>query len=390
MRSRGLRSKISLTGIALVLAAAALPISASADQSETWTPLTNNSSGDQFISSLSCYNSSDCTATSGYDSSVYITTDQGKSWTIDHTQKAVGRQGTVVCLSNGTCYELGALQNASHKYVGVTIAKSRNGGAKWDVVYTSNVPPETGLQPTYSLDSISCPTTSVCIVAGNDGKAGFTLITRNAGETWKKVSTGALAMESVSCATTLICYGASGSFGVGAYKSTKSGASWVVMPIPPNMIRYPGDNPIAKFAFYTITCASVNYCVAGGQSTVTSGYTSAHTFPLVIQTVNGSSWLYGGIDTTPDSVPRFQAYIDDISCPKKDYCFAGTSYGAIVDITYLNNKLEVSGDYDTVNAPYILLTDTDCPTMTFCIAAAQNAKTYIPELGRIPISPVLL
>jgi hypothetical protein len=330
-------------------------------------------------------------ATSGFDSSVYITTNQGKSWSIDHTQKAAGQQGTIDCLPSGTCFELGALQNSSFKYDGVTISKSDNGGTRWKVVYTSRVAPEIGQRPTYALASISCPTSSSCIVAGNNGKAGFVLTTKNDGGAWKKTSSGDTAMESISCLTVSVCYGASGSFGAGAYKSTNGGVSWTEMPIPPNMIHYPDSYPIAKFAFYTITCASITYCVAGGQSTVTTGYTSAHTFPLVMQTVNGSTWLYGGgIDTTASSDPKFQSFITDISCPQKDYCFAGTSYGMMVDVTYLNNKLEVSGDFDTASAPYIQMSNTDCPTITFCVAAAENAKSFVPELGHVPISPVRL
>jgi hypothetical protein len=288
---------------------------------------------------------------------------------------------------------LSDLVNSAIKYDGVAIAKSTNGGQTWSQIYVSHVPTEKGEQPTYELDAIACPTSSDCIVSGNDGAQSFMLKTKNGGDTWVKASTALSSFDSISCPSTTTCYGVTGVNDTNVYKSVNAGLTWAEMAVPANYLHYPASAPLKRYNLDSITCRTVSYCVAGGEAaTVSSSASVQPIYPLIWGMVNGATWLYAGpLDTTPDSTPKYQAYIDpgSITCPKTDYCFAGTSYGMVVDVTYLNHKLEVSGDSASVNAPYWFMTNLDCVSISECVAAGQNAKSYVPEFGRFPITPVI-
>lgn len=368
---------------------------ASAGSSGSWSNVPDNSSGDQFVSGLTCYSKINCVAISGIDDDVFLSNDGGASWNVDHSSKEFVQEEDIYCEASGTCFMLSVLVTPIPiKYDGVAIAESTDGGSSWTEDYASHVAPEKGQQPTYELDAIACLSSSHCVVSGNDGTTSFMLTTTNGGKTWSKLAQSVSDFESLSCPSATVCYGVTGVDNANVYKSTNGGKTWAEMAVPANYLHYPGSATVKRYNLDSITCRTVTYCVAGGEAaTVSSSASVQPIYPLIWGMVNGASWLYAGpIDTTSHSTPKYQAYIDpgSITCPKTDYCFAGTSYGMVVDVTYLNHKLEVSGDADTANAPYVQMTNLDCISLSQCVAAGQNAKSYVSQFGLLPISPVIL
>jgi hypothetical protein len=354
----------------------------------TWTNVADNGSGDQFVTALTCFTNMRCVATSGFNDDVFVTSDGGMNWSLFHSEENVVEQNEINCESNGTCYILSTLVNSERKYDGVAISESKDGGENWKKVYVSKVPVEKGSIPTYQLNSMSCPIASNCVVAGNEGDSSFVLRTPNGGVSWTKSMVSGSSFDSIACPSVTICYGVTGVNNTNVYKSIDGGTKWSEMAIPAGFLNGPGDTPTKRFNLFSITCRSVVNCVAGGELAAVSASASVQPiYPLIWGMVNGKNWLFNGvIETTPDSTPKYQSYIDwgSITCPRAHYCFAGISYGKVVDITFLNGKMNVSEDSASLLAPYLPLTNLDCPTVTFCVAAAVLPNDA-PEFGRLPI-----
>jgi hypothetical protein len=209
-------------------------------------------------------------------------------------------------------------------------------------------------------------------------------VTTNGGKSWAKLPAsepfGALA-----CPTATVCYAVDGLNNSYVYKSTNAARTWTPMPGPANYRNNPNYSPVKTYSLFTITCQSVTWCVAGGMETLTSS--SAATYPVVWGMANGSSWLFGGGIETSSNPAYYKSYVPSggLSCPAKNYCFAATSYGAIIDVTFINHQLEVSQDFASPTA-YSGIAAVSCPTTTLCVAAATN-KNFVPEFGRLPVSP---
>lgn len=382
---------LAITVLAVIGPFVLLASRVAASSGGSWSIVPDDRSGDQFISALTCFTKSNCVATSGYNDDVFVSSDGGSSWTVDHSKRTLVQQSSVYCESNGDCFILSTLVNSAIKYDGVAIAESKDGGRKWSETYVSKVPVEKGQSPSYQLDSIACANSAQCIVSGNDGDSAFLLRTSNGGATWNKLAIPGRGFDSISCPSDTVCYGVTGVNNENVYRSTNGGKSWAEMGVAQDFLHRPGATPIKRYNLFTIECRTVTNCVAGGElAAVSSNANINPIYPLIWGTVNGSNWLFDGVvNTTAKSTPKYQAYIDfgSITCPKAGYCFAGTSYGWVVDITFQNGNMVVSGDVDSLTAPYTEMTNLDCPTVTFCVAAGQNPRTFVSQLGRLPIQP---
>ena len=345
--------------------------------------------GNQSVSALDCYSTSNCVALSALNDDVFISTDAGHRWSVAHSMKSLGQQSGLTCTTNGTCFLLSNLWTgaaASIRYDGVAIAKSVNGGKGWKEVYVSKVRPESGQYPTYTLSSISCPTALHCFVVGGTSTTSFFLATTNGGNSWSRLSAsepfGALA-----CPSTSVCYAVDGLQNSFVYKSTNGARTWSAMPGPSNFRSNSNYAPVKSYSLFTITCQSVTWCAAGGLETYTTNNLAS--YPVVWGMANGSSWLFGGGISSSSDPAYYKSYVpsDGLSCPSKNNCFAATSYGSIIDVTFINHKLEVSQDASSPTS-YANIVALSCPTTTLCVDA-DNTKSLVPRFGVLPVSAVV-
>lgn len=380
--------RLSILGIIAMLSLIAIPPATSYGNSATsWTTVPDSSSGDQSVSALDCYTASKCVALSALNDDVFLSFDTGHRWSVHHSIKSLGQQSGLTCTNAGICYLYSSLWSgfaASLRYDGIAIAKSLNGGKKWKQVYESKVPPEKGQYPTYFISSISCPTSSDCFVIGGTPSTSFILSTTNGGKAWNK-SSAPEAFGAIACPTTSICYAVDGVNGSGVYKSSDVARSWVPMPVPTNFLRNPSYSPVKTYSLYTISCQSVIWCVAGGMDTTTSN--SIASYPVVWGMANGSTWLFGGGIDTSSSSSYYKSYVPSsgLSCPAKNYCLAATSYGAIIDVTFINHRLEVSQDGYSPSS-YSSIAALSCPTKSVCVDADQT-KNLVPRFGVLKVAP---
>jgi photosystem II stability/assembly factor-like uncharacterized protein len=209
-------------------------------------------------------------------------------------------------------------------YIGVAIAKSTNGGKNWKRIYFVNVPPEVGGHLTYSLNAISCVSNRICFVAGNKSSNDFLLKTDDGGATWSTSSTDDHIFSDLDCPTASICYGVTGVPNAPIYRSANGGITWSSVPIPTNFIHDPNYEAVASYRLYTVTCNTLTWCAAGGESMTSDTKAS---YPIVWMTPNGSSWLYHSpIETSPDpSHYKSSVLAGAISCPRVHYCLVATS-----------------------------------------------------------------
>lgn len=372
----------------LTLVGAVTPVAtALASSGDSWTTVPDSASGDQGVSALDCYTATSCVALSGLNDDVFLSSNAGRHWTVAHSLKSLGQQAGLTCTSTGTCYLLSNLWTGSGgtiHYDGVAIAKSTNGGNRWVRIYVSKVPPEKGQYPTFSLSSISCPTSTTCFVIGGTPTTSFILKTTNGGGSWAKLPAsepfGALA-----CPTTQVCYAVDGLNNSYVFKSTNGAQTWESQPGPSNFLNNPNYAPVKKYSLFTITCQSVTWCVAGGLESNISN--SVATYPVVWATANGATWLFGGGIETSAKASFRKSYVpsDGLSCPAKYYCFAATSYGAVIDVTYINRHLEVSQDSASPTTTS-QLNSLSCPTKTLCIDA-DVSNNFVPRFGVLRVVP---
>jgi len=380
--------RMSILGIIAMLSVFAIPPAISNGNSvNSWTKVPDSSSGNQSVSALDCYTASKCVALSALNDDVFLSSDTGHSWSVYHSIKSLGQQSGLTCTIAGVCFLYSSLWSGfatSLHYDGIAIAKSLNGGKKWRQIYASKVPPERGQYPTFFISSISCPTSSDCFVIDGTSSTSFILTTTNGGKTWIK-SSAPKAFGAIACPTTKICYAVDGVNGSGVYKSTNATRSWAPMPVPANYLRNPNYSPVKSYSVYTISCQSVTWCVAGGMDVTTSN--SVASYPVVWGMANGSSWLFGGGIDTSSNPAYYKSYIPSsgLSCPAKNYCLAATSYGAIIDVTFINHKLEVSQDGYSPSS-YSSIAALSCPTKSVCVDA-DRTKYLVPRFGVLTVAP---
>ena len=361
---------------AAVLLLGTLPAAfAFAGTRDIWTKVPDNANSGQILTGLICYSPTNCVATSGVKDDVYLSNDGGRTWSVSHSLENLANQHGLTCIANGTCFQLAYLEDTATtpiKYIGVAITKSTDGGSHWSEVYSSRVSPETGIAPSYVLSSVSCPSNSECVVVGHNGNASFRLSTSNGGHSWTKSKIFGAPFVAIACPTTIVCYGVKGQRDVPVYKSTDSGLTWTTMPAPINYFFNKNDGPVLGFALGSIACYSDTWCAVGGYQN--THYGNSYGFsPVIWGMANGSTWLYGGSVNISAFSPTKSIVGGGISCPSFGHCVAETTYGTIVDVTYLKRSLKVSRDIDspaTNSVSYLF----SCRTHSWCVSVAVNEK----------------
>ncbi|MCL4434860.1 MAG: IPT/TIG domain-containing protein [Actinobacteria bacterium] len=176
------------------------------------------------------------------------------------------------------------------------------------------------LAPATSLDSVSCPTASVCFAAGSNAVSGPAFYTMGGG--------------SEGTATT----GNSGSENTGW--TNDSGA-------------LPSDTP----PLIGISCASIDFCEAVGYNSSTSA--------VAALAWNGSSW-------SEQSLPSGTPQLNAISCPSADFCEAvgyNSSTSAVAALTFNGSNWS----QQSLPSGTAQLNAISCASADFCEAVGNNA-----------------
>jgi hypothetical protein len=251
-----------------------------------------------------------------------VETYSGGSWTasIAPLPAGGGTNGTlysVSCPSDGTCAAVGAYNDPSFHQDGLLDTLS---GGTWTPTQAGQA--STGLVGLVNLNSVSCANASTCMAVGTDDNASWNaLIYVLRSGTWQLDSappmpsnyTGnGLSLESVSCPDASDCVV------VGTYDSnglilTLSSGSWTAQQAPvPN-----GTQSTGPVGLNAVDCPGPSDCVAGGFYSQ-----SATTQNALFDTLQSGTWSASEAPVPAGASPYQWAEINGISCPATGACMA--------------------------------------------------------------------
>ena len=233
-----------------------------------------------WYASIACPTTTTCLTVGGAggagqtnDPVVLVTTDAGEHWSHQAVPPQVGALFGIACPSSDTCLAVPG------------IARTTNGGVTWSV---ENTPTGFG---SGSLDSVTCPTSSFCVLGGSGPGAGPTpalaSVSHDAGASWSTAVSvgGSTGLGPISCTDTQHCVGlvegdATNSYGTALPTVTADGGTtW-----------REGSPTIGQ----AVSCVAA-FCVSvGGLWTGTVANASdTNTYPadVFVSTDSGADWV---------------------------------------------------------------------------------------------------
>jgi Bacterial Ig domain len=207
----------------------------------TWTPETIPSHV-VTLSGISCPSTTTCTAVgaTGSSSAVVATANGGTTWTAEAIPTNAGTLNSISCPSTTTCVAVG------EGPMGTGAVETTDGGSTWSLAL-------------FGGNSVSCPVTSECVVVGESGTI-FTGITTYAEPivlsgscTLLAVCTGGTeptAVQSVSCPSTSVCISVGG-----GQISTTSASGWTTQTAPVSAVN-------------AVSCSTSSDCMAAGWTSI--------------------------------------------------------------------------------------------------------------------------
>jgi hypothetical protein len=216
------------------------------------------------------------------------------------------------------------------------------------------------------LDSVSCPSSSFCVVVDSKGNA----ITYNGGSWGTSVTVDADGLSSVSCASATFCVAVDYNGGAATY----NGSSWSM----PTIVDAAGGE-----YYYWVSCPSASFCVVvdnKGNAVIYNG--NMWSMPVMIDggiglasvscaslsfcaavDYKGNAVTYNGISwSTPISIDGVGSGLDSVSCPSSSFCAAVDGGGNA--ITYNGSSWSMPTTIDSGNH----LTSVSCASASFCVA----------------------
>ena len=203
------------------------------------------------------------------------------------------------CVSSSFCVSVGPLDTSDGP---ATVAEWN--GSVWS---------STAMTQGQDLGGVTCLRRSFCMAVGADAASGFgiPLAIRWNGSTWSQLtmparSTGELF--DVSCVNRNDCeaVGVNGAF-TGSLIERWNGSRW--------SMQNAGANSDLQTLLFSVSCASVSFCMATGQGDTTIGGVPVAT--MLVERWDGSSWSV--ISTPDDGDPGELA---SMSCPSPSFCAA--------------------------------------------------------------------
>lgn len=277
----------------------------------------------------------------------------------------------IACPAALTCYMIGLYNPSGSPNLRIPqIFKTLDGGKSWSPL---NVP-----SGTYSLNSITCPTSSSCWAVGNYA----ILYSDNGGQSWVNQfpsSSSGVVFEAISCINSMECVTVGWTSGASDSEidfTTNAGNSWVKMPNPTQ-----GSGNVSGALMGTIACQSLTSCILGGAEQPQAG-TINHQIPpgVIIQTSDGgSNWnvltTLGG-----SSLPA----INSLSCPSNQQCVATGVQSASGSSILGSFIITTTGGqtWEKVSTP-ILTTVANtvvCNSATYCLASNTSSSSSSAQI----------
>jgi photosystem II stability/assembly factor-like uncharacterized protein len=279
----------------------------SSDLGRTWTNVSFPNANGTPLLGVTCSVKDTCVAvgqmSAGSEGAIEVSTEDGKSWTRHTTNATVNLYGAA-CPSVSMCVVVGT---GSQRRTGIVVS-THDDGMTW---HRQGAPSGTS-----DIDSISCPTTRMCVTAGDKvsahGESGVISVTQNAGRTWKNtVIPQALVLDGVACPSVNRCTVVG--FGSIPFQpttpgivvtSTNGGRTWA--------------KPVVPKGFYvlrSVSCTSTGACVAAGGS----GSTPNDEGYLLGTRPSAASWKQLTVAGLND------AGINSVSCISPLLCVAGAT-----------------------------------------------------------------
>lgn len=229
----------------------------------------------------------------------------GGSWTVvGSSPEPLDHFDWIDCATDSVCEAIGQTAGDSSANDDSVVYGSVDGGASW----TRQLVVDNGW---YSqLDSISCPSASVCELVGGvttSAKEHYAYRTVDGGASWTPQDVpSAIPLSAVSCPTVSTCFaiGVSSQRGPAvAFATSDGGASWRPLPLAAQLK--------AASAFRVdISCASTRSCA------VDAG-TDANTGRLWTTSDAGASWTL--------RLTARRSYLGALSCSEPDRCLLAES-----------------------------------------------------------------
>lgn len=206
----------------------------SSDDGTTWRLL--DTTPQTWYSAIACPTATTCLSVGGAGQTnaplVLVTTDGGRQWAHEQVPAQAGALLDIVCASPDTCIAVPG------------IARTTDGGTTWSLEDTP-----TGFG-SGSIDSVTCPTSSFCMIGGSGPGAGPTpalaSVSDDAGASWSTDVPvgGSTGLGQISCVDAQHCVGLIGSdstdsagTGGGAHRGDDRGAHG------PSGAKEPEDRP---------------------------------------------------------------------------------------------------------------------------------------------------
>jgi len=266
----------------------------------------------------------------------------------------------VSCTSARFCTAVGSNFDAFNT-TSVTMAQEWN-GTSWQLRPT----PSPAASSYTFLSSVSCTATNACEAAGTLQEAlEQALAEAWDGRSWTIQPGAAPAgasnnyLSAVSCATAGFCeavgQGMDPTGDTVALAEVRNGAAWKIQPAP-----NPARPSNIRALLNGVSCVSVRFCVAVGQSNSIPG--------LFTEMWNGTSWK---IRTAPG-----QGALTSVSCPSVNFCAAvgatipaGGSTSAEIDLWNGHSWSAVPAA-----SGFTSLTSVSCVSASFCEAAGADSS----------------
>ncbi|MCL4449585.1 MAG: IPT/TIG domain-containing protein [Actinobacteria bacterium] len=292
-----------------------------------------STSTNNFLESVTCTSSTDCTAVGyyvnggGYDQTL-IESYNGTSWVVSTSPNQTNSGATtnnflesVTCTSSTDCTAVGYYVNGGG--YDQTLIESYNGTA-WSVVTS----PNTATTQNNFLEGVTCITASDCTAGGYyyNGTVDQTLIESYNGSTWSVVTSPNTAttqnnfLEGVSCVTSTDCtvvgYYYNGTVDQTLIESY-NGTAWSVVTSP--------NTATTQNNFLEgVTCITASYCTAVGY------YYNGTVDQTLIESYNGTSWSVTTSPNQTDSGTATNNSLEGVSCVSSTDC---TAVGYYYDVS---------------------------------------------------------
>lgn len=317
------------------------------------------------LASIDCYSSSRCVGVSQGSNQVIISNNAGVSWTPRSGPRQARLGFTALdCLKTGMCLATSYL--GTQLPTGGAILLSVDGGRHWSVIRTRKAPSFSE----YRLNSVTCSTWRDCLVAGTNGKAGFVLVSHNAGMTWwagrlpRQPAHGTIT--SVACASALNCFAAQG-VGALVYGSSNAGRTWHKLIVPRTFASY-SSAPGVVTGLGALSCGSRSFCVAGGFIAHTRLQASTEPFKWVTND-GGVKWRFDQPFAVTGAKTVAAISNGAIDCLASKQCVLGLAYGYV----YKTRNAGVAWQRDE-RAPRFdaNVLSVSCRALTRCLVSASS------------------